>query len=299
MPAKDKTAKDDKEKERPSRPTRPYWKGYLRLALVTIPVQVHNATESSKTALNQLHRPSGQRINYTVTAGGQEVDPAEVVKAYPVTEDTYITLEPEELDAIKLESKKTLDLKEFVKIEEIDPPYFGRPYYIVPEDEFAEEGYQVIHAALKKAGRLGLGQIIMGSGREYLVGVGALDRGLAMYVLRYPEELRAAGRYFGDLPEKSDRPDMVDLALQLIDQNTSPFKPEVYRNSYEVALLALIKEKSKGKKVRAPEPEGTSRPSGRNVVDLMEALKKSVKGRPSESDDPARAKKRSRGKKAG
>ena len=122
-----------------------------------------------------------------------------------MAEDTYVTLEPEELDAVKLESKKTLDLKEFVKAEEIAPPFFERPYYIVPEDEFAVEGYQVIHAALKKEKRLGLAQIVMSSGKEHLVAVGALDRGLAMYVLRYPDELRAAGNYFGDLPEKSDR----------------------------------------------------------------------------------------------
>jgi DNA end-binding protein Ku len=285
----------EKEKEKPSWPTRPYWKGYLRLALVTIPVQIHTATESHKVALNQIHKPSGQRINYTVTAGGKEVDPSVVVKGYPVAEDTYITLEQEELDAVKLESKKTLDLQEFVKAEEIAPPLFERPYYFVPEDEYAVEGYQVIHAALKKEKRLGLGQIVMGGGKEQLVAVGALDRGLAMYVLRYPDELRAAAKYFAELPAKSDRQDMVDLALQLVNENSSPFKPEVYKNSYEVALLALIKEKSKGKKIRAPELE-TSRPSGRNVVDLMEALKKSVKGGGSKTQEASVHKRR--GKKA-
>jgi DNA end-binding protein Ku len=283
----------EKEKEKPSWPTRPYWKGYLRLALVTIPVQIHTATESHKVALNQIHKPSGQRINYTVTAGGKEVDPSEVVKGYPVAEDTYITLEQEELDAVKLESKKTLDLQEFVKAEEIAPPLFERPYYFVPEDEYAVEGYQVIHAALKKEKRLGLGQIVMGGGKEQLVAVGALDRGLAMYVLRYPDELRAAAKYLADLPAKSDRQDMVDLALQLVNENSSPFKPEVYKNSYEVALLALIKEKSKGKKIRAPELE-TSRPSGRNVVDLMEALKKSVKGGSSKTQEASVNKRRAK-----
>jgi DNA end-binding protein Ku len=127
-------AKREKESERPSRPTRPFWKGYLRLALVTIPVQIHNATESSKVALHQIHRPSGQRINYTVSADGQEVDKNEIVKGYPVAEDTYVTLDQEDLDAIKLESKKTLDLQQFVKAEEIAPTFFERPYYIVPED---------------------------------------------------------------------------------------------------------------------------------------------------------------------
>ena len=285
-------AKEDRE--RPSRPTRPYWKGYLRLALVTIPIQVDTATDSAgKIRLNQIHKPSGQRVNYTVTSGGKEIEEADIVKGYPVAEDTYVTLDQEELDAIKLETKKTLDLQEFVKAEEIAPPFFERPYYIIPEDEFAVEGYQVIHAALKKEKRVGLGQIIMASGRENLVAVGALDRGLAMYVLRYPDELRASEKYFGDLPDSSDRPNLVDLAAQLIDEHTSPFKPEAYENSYEVALLALIKEKSKGKKIVARESE-PSKPSGRNVVDLMEALKKSVSGRKPEAS-PA---KRSGGKKA-
>jgi DNA end-binding protein Ku len=290
-------AKKEEKKEGPSWPTRPYWKGYLRLALVTIPVQIHTATESGKLALHQIHKPSGQRINYEVTAGGEPVDKGDLVKGYPIGEDTFVTFEPEELDAVKLESKKTLDLKEFIKKEEVAPPFFERPYYIVPEDEFSVEGYQVIHAALKKANRLGLGQIVMG-GRENLVAVGALEKGLAMYVLRYPNELRKSENYFGDLPAKSDRQDMVDLALQLIDEHTWPFKPEVYKNSHEVALLALIKEKSKGKKIKTPEPETTSRPGGRNVVDLMEALKKSVKRGPGRSEEPAPAKKRSRGKKA-
>jgi DNA end-binding protein Ku len=285
----------EKEKERPNPPTRPYWKGYLRLALVTIPVQIHNATESSKVALHQIHKPSGQRINYSLTASGKEVDKNEIVKGYPVAEDTYVTLDEEELEGIKLETKKTLDLQEFVKEEEIAPPFFERPYYIVPEDEYAVEGYQVIHAALKKEKRLGLGQIVMG-GKEQLVVVGALDRGLAMYLLRYPEELRAAERYFGDLPANSDRPDMVDLALQLVSENSSPFKPEVYKNSYEVALLELIKEKSRGKRIKAPEPE-TGRPTGRNVVDLMDALKRSVKGSGNKSEKPAPTKKH-RGRKA-
>lgn len=265
------------EKEGPSRPTRPYWKGYLRLALVTIPVEIHTATESNKAALNQIHRPSGKRVSYEVTVAGKSVDQTDVVKAYPVAEETYITLEPEELDAIKLESKKTVDLKEFVKIDEIAPPFFERPYYIVPKDEFAVEGYQVIHAALKKEGRLGLGQVVMSSGRENLVAVGALDRGLAMYVLRYPDELRAPAKYFGELPEKSDRPDMVDLALDLIDEHTSAFKGEVYKDSYQVTLLELIKKKSKGKKIMAPDSEPKKKGAG-NVVDLMAALRKSVKG---------------------
>ena len=276
-------------------PSRAYWKGYLRLALVTIPIQVHSATEPSQVALHNLHKPSGKRINYTVTAGGKEVEREDVVRGYPVAENTYITIEPEELDAIKLESKKTLDLKEFVQIEDIDPRYFESPYYIVPEDEFATEGYQVIKAALEKEKRLGLGQIIMGSGgREYLVAVGPVDRGLCMYVLRYADELRDAERYFADLPDGPAPAQLVDMAVQLIEENTSPFKAEAYRNSYEVALLDLVAQKSKGKKVVAKE-EKEERPGTRNVVDLMDALRKSMKSdRATEKTEKTGEKKKAR-----
>src|SRR4051794_32762785 len=124
-------------------PSRAYWKGYLRLALVQIAVQVHSATEASRSSMNLIHKPSGKRINYEVTVQGEPVDKEDVVKAYPVAEDTYITLEPEELNAVRLATKKTLDLQEFVKVEDIDPRYFEKPYYITPEDEFATDGYLV------------------------------------------------------------------------------------------------------------------------------------------------------------
>lgn len=271
-------------------PSRSYWKGYLRLALVTIPVQVHSAIEPSHTATHWLHKPSGKRVNYEVTVGGKPVDKADVVKAYAVAEDTYITLEPEELDAVKLESKKTLDLKEFVKVEQIDPRYFETPYYITPEDEFAAEGYQVIQAALKEKGRLGLGQVTMSSGREYLVAVGPVDRGLAMYILRYANELRAAEKYFADVPDKAAPAELVNLATQLIEEHTRPFKADEFQNSYEVALMDLVKRKAKGKTVIAKEAE-PSRAGEKKVVDLMEALRKSVSGRKAE-EPPAKKRKK-------
>lgn len=276
-------------------PSRSYWKGYLRLALVTIPIQIHNATESSKTSTNLLHKPSGKRVSYTVTAAGEEVDTTEVVKGYPVAENTYITFEPEELDAIKLETKKTLDLQEFVKVEDIDPRYFEKPYYITPQDEYAAEGYAVIQAALKKEQRLGLGQITMSSGREYLVAVGPVENGLVMYVLRYADELRKAEVYFADVPEGPAPKELVDMAVQLIEENTSPWKPEVYQNSYEVALLELVKRKSKGRKVVARDPDERPKHSADKVVDLMEALRKSMKAdRKTEKAAEDTAKKRQR-----
>lgn len=254
---------------------RPYWKGFIKLSLVQIAVQIYSAVEPSSSGLNQIHKPSGKRVNYVKTVGGEPIEEADIVKGYEVSEGTYVVLEPDEISAVRLESKKTLELQEFVAAEDIDPRYFEAPYYLIPEDEFQVEGYRVIQAALAHKRKLGLGQITM-SGREYLVAVGALEQGLAMYILRYANEIRAADKYFGDIPEAKVNPELVDLATRLIAENTHQFDPKQFRNTYEVRLQELVQQKSKGKKLVVKSDE--ERPKGANVVDLMEALKKSVKG---------------------
>jgi DNA end-binding protein Ku len=256
-------------------PGRAYWKGFLRLSLVSVGVAVYNAVDTTaEIKFNQIHKPSGKRINYTKTVKGiGPVDPADIVKAYEVDENTYVTLEPEELAAIKLESKKTLDLQQFVDAEEIDPRYFERPYYVVPVDEHAIEGYLVIREALKKSGKLGVGQVTM-SGREYLVAVGPLDKGIGMHIMRYADEIRSTAQYFADLPDQKLEPEMVALAGELIGRKAASFKPEQYKNRYATALHELVKEKARGHKIVAAKEE---RPTGTNVVDLMDALRRSVK----------------------
>lgn len=254
---------------------RPYWKGFIKLSLVQIAVQIYSAVEPSSSGLNQIHKPSGKRVNYVKTVAGEPVDEADIVKGYEVSEGTYVVLEPDEIAAVRLESKKTLELQEFVSVADIDPRYFEAPYYLIPEDEFQVEGYRVIQAALAHKRKLGLGQITM-SGREYLVAVGALDQGLAMYILRYANEIRAADKYFGEIPDVVVNPELVDLATKLIAENTHQFDPKQFRNTYEVRLQELVEQKAKGKKLVVKSDE--ERPKGANVVDLMEALKKSVKG---------------------
>lgn len=254
---------------------RPYWKGFIKLSLVQIAVQIYSAVEPSNSGLNQIHKPSGKRVNYVKTVAGEPVEEADIVKGYEVSEGTYVVLEPDEIAAVRLESKKTLELQEFVSVADIDPRYFEAPYYLIPEDEFQVEGYRVIQAALAHKRKLGLGQITM-SGREYLVAVGALDQGLAMYILRYANEIRAADKYFGEIPNVGVNPELVDLATKLIAENTHQFDPKQFRNTYEVRLQELVQQKAKGKKLVVKSDE--ERPKGANVVDLMEALKKSVKG---------------------
>jgi len=266
-----------------ARPGRAYWKGHLRLSLVSIPVEIYNAADSgSEISFNQIHKPTGKRVNYQkVVKGVGPIESADIVKGYEIDKDQYVIIEPDELDAIKLESKKTLDLQEFVDLKDIDPRFFERPYYLVPGDDFATEGYTVIREALAKSGKAGVGQVTM-SGREYLVAVSALGKGLVMEMLRYPSELRKAETYFSDLPTDKADGEMVSLATELINRKAAEFKPEKYTDTYASALKALVEKKAKGQKiVTAPEAEA---PRG-NVINLMDALRKSVQGNKSAKAD--------------
>ncbi len=256
-------------------PGRPYWKGFLRLSLVTISVQIYNAAESAaEIHFNQIHKPSKKRVRYEkVVPGIGPVEASDIVKGYPVDHDTYVILEPAELEAIRLESKKVIELSQFVDKDEIDPRYFERPFYIVPADDLAAEGYLVIRKALEQSRKAAIGQITM-HGREHLVAVTPVENGLLMEIIRYKNELKAASSFFDDLPNpKLDR-ELIDMANQLIARKSAPFRPEAFHDSYAVALKELVAKKAKGKKIvtTAEEEAPVS-----NVIDLMQALKGSLK----------------------
>lgn len=257
------------------RAPRAYWKGFLRLSLVSIGVQVYNAVESkSEISFRQIHKPSGRRVNYEkVVQGIGKIENADIAKGYEVDADTYVLLEPEEIEAIKLESKRTIDLVQFVDAKQIDPRYFERPYYMAPADDMAGEGYVVIREALRKTGKVGLAQLTI-AGREWLVAVAPLEDGLVMEILRYAEELRDPADYFEDIPSAKPDKEMIELAVQLIEKKSSPFDPAKFKDHYGTALRELVQEKLKGHKIIAPQEE--ARPKGGNIVDLMEALKRSV-----------------------
>jgi DNA end-binding protein Ku len=260
------------------RSPRAYWKGFLRLSLVSIGVNLYNAVDSrSEISFRQIHKPSGRRVNYEkVVQGVGKVDSADIAKGYEVDADTYVLLEPEEIEAIKLESKRTIDLVQFVDAKEIDYRYFERPYFLVPADAMAGEGYAVIRDALRKTGKIGLAQLTI-AGREWLVGVAPLGDGLVMEMLRYAGELKDPADYFDEVPTAKPDKEMVDLAVQLIEKKTEPFNANKYQDHYATALRELVQDKLKGRTIVAPHEE---RPQGSNVVDLMEALKRSV-GQPS------------------
>jgi DNA end-binding protein Ku len=263
---------------------RAYWKGYLRLSLVTIGIEVYNGVESkSEISFRQIHKPSGRRVNYDkVVQGIGKIENADIVKGYEVENDTYVVIEPEEIEALKLESKKTIDLVQFVDASDVDYRYFERPYFVAPADQLAGEGFVVIRDALKKTRKLGLAQVTI-AGREWLVAVAPMGDGLVMELLRYADELRDPNEFFEEIPTAPPQKEMVDLAVQLIEQKTGKFKPEAFHDHFQEALKKLVQDKMRGRTVVATDE--TARPTGANVIDLMEALKRSI-GKPENNLDP-------------
>jgi DNA end-binding protein Ku len=271
---------------------RAYWQGQIRLALVSIPVEVYAATKSGASiAFHQIHEPSGKRINYEkVVQGIGPVDRDEIVKGYEVSKGNYVLLEDDEIEAAKVESRKTLDLVQFVDAGEIDVFYFEKPYYVVPADDLAEEAFVVLREALKQSGKVGIGQISV-RGRETLVSLKPCGKGIVLETLRYEDEVRKAQSYFKDIPATKPDKALLDLATTLIEQRTAKFDPSEFHDRYVDALKKLIakKQKAKGKKILedVEEPE----PAGSNVIDLMAALKRSVGGKADSGEKTTAAKK--------
>ena len=258
---------------------RAYWQGQIRLALVSIPVEIFAATRSgAKIAFRQIHEPSGQPISYEkVAAGVGPVDKDDIISGYEVSKGEFILLEDREIEAVKIESKKTLELVQFVKADEIDPLYFEKPYYVAPADDLAEEAFVVLREALRKAGKVGLGQLSI-RGSEKLVVLKPCGKGLLLETLRYADEVRKGQSFFTEVSETKPRTDLLDLATTLIEQRSAPFNPAEYHDRYADALRKLIdrKAKSKSKKAILEDSEDPAPRSGNNVIDLMAALKKSV-----------------------
>ena len=257
---------------------RAYWQGQIRLALVSIPVEIYSATKSGASiSFRQIHEPSGKRINYEkVVQGIGPVDRDEIVKGYEISKGNYVLLEEDEIEAVKIESKKTLELVQFVDQGEIDVFYFEKPYYVVPADELAEEAYVVLREALKQTKKVAIGQLAL-RGREYLISLKPCGKGIVLETLRYEDEVRKAQTFFKDIPTGKPAKEMLDLAKTLIDQKTAPFDAGEFHDRYVEALHKLIEKKSKakGKKILEDVEEPETR--GSNVIDLMAALKKSVK----------------------
>ncbi len=270
---------------------RAYWQGQIRLALVSIPVEIYSATKSGASiSFRQIHEPSGKPIHYEKSVTGiGPVDPDEIMKGYQIEKGEYVLLDQEEIDAVKLESKKTLELTQFVDAHEIDVIYYEKPYFVVPADDLAEEAFIVLREALKRTKKVGLGQLAL-RGREYVVSLKPCGRGLVLETLRYADEVNRAQSYFREIPDARPDEDLLDLAETLIAKKTAKFDPQEFHDRYVDALKNLVerKVKAKGRKIVDTETDD-ARPGGGNVVDLMAALKKSLEkgGAAKPADKPA------------
>ncbi|GAA3964842.1 Ku protein [Allohahella marinimesophila] len=261
---------------------RSLWKGQLRLSLVSIAVELYSATRTgSRVSFRQIHEPSGKRIKYEKTAEGiGPVDKDDIVKGYEYEKNNYVLLKPEEIEEVKLESKKTFELVQFVEACEIPPLYFDKPYYLVPADDLAQDAYRVVRDALRQTSRVGIGQITL-RGQEHLAAVKPCGDGLLLETLHYSDEIRNADPLFSAIKDEAVSEDLLDVATALIEKKTAPFDAAVYKDHYSDALKALIAAKMKSKSgKRVLEENEAPAAGGRqdNVVDLMAALKKSLEG---------------------
>ena len=256
---------------------RPAWRGQIRIGLVSIPVEIFSATKSgSSIAFHQIHEPSGKRIKYEkVVPGIGPVDRDEIIKGFEVSKGEYVLLEPEEIESVKLESRKTLDLSQFVDLSDIDPIYFDKPYYVAPADDLAEEAFVVVREALRRSKKVGIGQLAM-RGQEYIVSLKACGRGMVLETLRYSDEVNKAQGYFHEIGDAEPDADLLDMATTLIEKKTGKFDAKEFHNRYVDALKELIAEKRKKKGELVIQDPDKGPPKGSNVIDLMAALKKSL-----------------------
>jgi DNA end-binding protein Ku len=265
---------------------RAYWKGYLKLSLVSCPIALFPATsEREKISFHQLNKKSGHRIKYRKVdaESGDEVESADIIKGYEVGKGDYIELDPEELEAVAIDSKRTIDIDEFVPRDEIDELYLNSPYYIAPDGEVGQQAFAVIREAIRKEGMVAIGKVVFTS-REHIIALEPRGKGLLGMTLRYPYEVRNESDYFGDIPDEKIPKDMLDLASHIVKTRESHFEPSKFEDQYEDALKDLLKKKQEGKPIERPE-----RPKPTNVVNLMEALRRSVEaGGKAKALEPAR-----------
>ncbi|MEZ5995488.1 MAG: Ku protein [Hyphomonadaceae bacterium] len=259
-------------------PARPVWTGQIRLALVALPVKLYSALDSKeKISFNQIHEPSKQRIKYEkVVPGVGAVDKDEIVKGYEFSKGRYVLFSDEEFEALKVDSKKTLDMIQFAPAETIDAIYFDKPYYALPDGKLADEPYRVVRDALRRSKTVGLGQITM-RGRSYIAAVKPYEDGLLVETVHYAEELRSAKAFFDEIPEGKSDPDLVDLAEELINRKKAKFDPTRFEDEYANAIERLVKKKiERHGELVLEDQEEPARDYGDNVVSLVEALKKSL-----------------------
>ena len=264
------------------------WKGFLRLSLVTCPVALFPATsDSEKISFNQINRKTGHRIKYMKVDAdtGEEVASEDIMKGYKVDTDTYIEISKDELDNIALESTRTIEIDEFVPKSEIDDLYLIRPYYLVPDGKVGHDAFAVIRETIRRMNKVAIGRVVL-TNREHIIALEPLDKGLMGTLLRYPYEVRSSAEYFDDIQDVKITKDMLDLAKHIVQQKSGHFEPAKFEDHYEAALTELINKKRNGERIAQ-----VSKPVSRdNVISLMDALKRSISGKPAAAEKTPAAK---------
>jgi len=274
-----KSRKTKPKRNLPAGAGRPIWAGQLRLALVSVPVLLFSATKSgAQIAFHQVHKPSGKRIRYEkVVPGLGPVDVDDIMKGYEVSKGRYVMLTDKDFDEVKIEARKTFDLMQFVDYCEIDPIYFEKPYYVVPDGDLAEDAYRVLRDALRTTKKMGIGQFVM-RGREYVAALKPCGDGMLLETLRFEDEVRDAAPLFADIGNEKSDPELLSLAKELISRKSAAFSAAKFKDDYTEALRALIETRAKkGKQIKVEEEELPS--EGAQIIDLVEALKRSVGGK--------------------
>lgn len=250
------------------------WKGFLRLSLVTCPVALYPATsDTEKVSFNQINRKTGHRIKYLKVDAetGDEVTSEDIVKGYKVDTDTYIEVTKDELDDIALDSTHTIEIDEFVPKTDIDSRYLIRPYYLVPDGKVGHDAFAVIRETIRSMDKVAIGRVVL-TNREHIIALEPLESGLMGTLLRYPYEVRSEKDYFDDIQDVKLTKDMLDLAKHIVEKKSGAFEPELFEDHYETALIDLINKKRSGAPIAAKATPKT----GGNVINLMDALKKSL-----------------------
>ncbi len=256
---------------------RAYWKGSLKLSLVSCPVALYPATTAvEKTRFHMINTETGNRLRQQMVdeETGDVVESDQKARGYEISRGKYVEIEKEELDAVQIESNHTIDIDSFVPRDEIDQRFLNHPYYIVPDGKAGVDAFAVIRDAMKDRDRVALARIVL-TNREHVMAIESFEKGLLATTLRYPYELRDAEDYFDGIKSPKVSKDMIELAVHILDTKAAHFDPSKFKDEYETALKKLVKRKAAGKPIKAAKPE--QKPS--NVVSLMDALKQSVKGK--------------------
>jgi DNA end-binding protein Ku len=258
---------------------RAYWKGSLKLSLVSCPVVLYPAsTTVEKTRFHMINKETGNRLKQQMVDSetGDVVESDQKGRGYELSKGEYVEIEKEELEAVQVESNHTIEIESFVPRDEIDKRYLNHPYYIAPDGKAGIDAFAVIRDAMKDKDRVALARIVL-SNREHVMAIEPLGKGLLGTTLRYPYELRDEDEYFDDIRNPKISKDMIELATHILDSKAAHFDPSKFKDEYETALKALVKRKAAGKPVKVAERE--ERPD--NVINLMDALRQSLKGKAS------------------